>query len=269
MASAALLTLVVPPLRAAAILVQACLLWEGASFVGTLQHHKAARAGQTAGEKAAVDDDTSHGTADPSEREQPHTSRSAPSFTFAAAWHDGPLADFLISTFGNCDPKLLTVAATVVKIGVTAAIFQAVLVTFGPYSGGGGGGGGGGGEGWTTPEAIHAAGGAGGDVFFRGDFGAARAWREAASARRSSASLDFYCPAAGGFSSSTSLTPLLWVWFFGILTGHLVFGRVAHQEALRYLRVDIEEARAQIQHEEEAAYAAAAAAAAERERRDR
>jgi hypothetical protein len=48
----------------------------------------------------------------------------------------------------------------------------------------------------------------------------------------------------GGYGDDNDpLTKLLWVWFFGILTGHLVFGRLAHDEALEFLRVDMETAR--------------------------
>ena len=48
----------------------------------------------------------------------------------------------------------------------------------------------------------------------------------------------------------------------------LVFGGMAHQEALKFLRVDLDDARAAIQHEEEEAAAEKAkAAAAARERR--
>jgi len=50
---------------------------------------------------------------------------------------------------------------------------------------------------------------------------------------------------------SDPLTPLLWVWFFGILTGHLVFGRLAHEESLEYLRVDMEAAREAIAEAED------------------
>ena len=48
----------------------------------------------------------------------------------------------------------------------------------------------------------------------------------------------------GSYYSADALTPLLWVWFFGVVTGHLVFGRMQQQEALDFLRVDMEEARA-------------------------
>jgi hypothetical protein len=100
----------------------------------------------------------------------------------------------------NLDPKLVTVAATVAKIAVTAAVFQASLAWFG---------------------------GAG----------------------------------LGGSGAGSGAAPLVWVWFFGILTGHLVFGRLAQSEALQYLHVDLDAARLAVDAADAAAALEAAAAA--------
>jgi len=67
----------------------------------------------------------------------------------------------------------------------------------------------------------------------------------------------------GSYYSADALTPLLWVWFFGVVTGHLVFGRMQQQEALDFLRVDMEEARAALAKAEAEADALADEAAQE------
>eukprot|EP00615_Pteridomonas_danica_P012973 CAMPEP_0114349678 /NCGR_PEP_ID=MMETSP0101-20121206/15727_1 /TAXON_ID=38822 ORGANISM="Pteridomonas danica, Strain PT" /NCGR_SAMPLE_ID=MMETSP0101 /ASSEMBLY_ACC=CAM_ASM_000211 /LENGTH=144 /DNA_ID=CAMNT_0001488401 /DNA_START=224 /DNA_END=658 /DNA_ORIENTATION=- len=53
------------------------------------------------------------------------------------------------------------------------------------------------------------------------------------------------------FIMDSMITPLLWVWFLGIMTGHLVFGRMASNEIVDFLKVDMDQARALIIEAEE------------------
>jgi hypothetical protein len=105
--------------------------------------------------------------------------------------------------------NFFAVAAAVVKVAVTAAIFHGMLVLFGA-------------SGSSGPSGVLGS--------------------------------------SSSFYSADVLTPLLWVWFFGVVTGHLVFGRMQQQEALDFLRVDMEEARATLAKAEAQADALAAEA---------
>jgi uncharacterized protein (UPF0262 family) len=92
----------------------------------------------------------------------------------------------------SVDQKFVIIGATVTKVGITGAIFHAVLLFLGTNS---------------LSGVTH--------------------------------------------FSVELVTPLLWVWFLGIMTGHLVFGRMVSSEVVDYLKVDMEEARLSIAAAEE------------------
>ena len=244
-----------PPLRGAAMLIQACSLWECASFVGTMHHRH-----EKEEEEEEHDDDSNQqqeqqdqvrgdqGSASPTnvtnsgERAANASSSSSSSSSDCCSTYGRALRRFLRESLTGVDPKFLTVGATIIKVGVTAAIFEAVLVSFGAVSSPPIGEG-------SDKSCSGVGSSVAEDVFFRGDFPAAREWRRTAAFESGGGACDSDGPSTW-WLSPVWLGPLLWVWFCGIMTGYLVFERLGRDEVLNYCRIEVENARAVVQHEE-------------------